>query len=440
MATQVGIPEQAWDFLSDMVDNCVGRAIDLTGAKKEVVILVHKDGLYGGDNLIDEEAIGWVSTAFTSRNCRCSILWVDDPQLKHQWRYPPVVKKAIEGADIIINTPWQMPVEEIADFRGHIEQSHLNDPARMTEQAKKDFPKRPDKQPKGLDYDAGTWMVRLFPVTADLMMTDWARTPYELTTMLRHISSEPFMNLDRPTKFHMTDPNGTDLTGYTVNPVKREDENGVGVPGMPYDSWRENSSHYLPVPEWVHPPINCTHVNGVLYFTEMLPWWSKYIEISPYWDEPIKITVEESRMVAIEGGVEAKKLVAFLKEMEEKVGDKIWLFDTFHFGIHPNAHVNYYQCPNDIYRRTIEHMDCSNVHWHLGSAGGREGYNFYPHITGDIRNCTLTLEHEGGEIEYVYKDGWLCCQDDPRLQEIMKKYPGRPGIPVNPNTLTELKK
>ncbi len=438
MAAQVGIPEQAWDFLSDMVDNCVGRAVK--GTKKEVVILVHKDGMYGGDNLIDEEAISWVSTAFTSRGHRCSILWVDDPQLKHEWRYPPVVKKAIEGADIIINTPWQMPVEEIADFRGHIEQAHLDDPARQTEQAKKDFPQRPDKQPKGLDYDAGTWMVRLFPVTADLMMTDWARTPYELTIMLRHISSEPFMNLDKPTKFTMTDPNGTNLTGYTVNPVKREDENGVGVPGMPYDSWRENSSHYLPVPEWVHPPINCTHVNGVLYFKEMLPWWSKYIDISPYWDEPIKVTVEESKMVAIEGGVEAKKLVAFLKEMEEKVGDKIWLFDTFHFGIHPNAHVNYYQCPNDIYRRTIEHMDCSNVHWHLGSAGGRPGYNFYPHITGDIRNCTLKIEPEGAEPVYVYKDGWLCCQDDPRLQEVMKKYPGRPGIPVNPNTLTELKK
>jgi hypothetical protein len=85
-------------------------------------------------------------------------------------------------------------------------------------------------------------------------------------------------------------------------------------------------------------------------------------------------------------------------------------------------------------------MDCSNVHWHLGSAGGHEGYNFYPHITGDIRNCTLTLEHENGKTEYVYNDGWLCCQDDPRLQEVMKKYPGRPGIPVNPNTLKELKK
>lgn len=421
MAIQVGIPQEAWEFLSDMVDNCV----DMNDSCKEVLILVHKDGLYGGDNLIDEEAISWVSTAFTSRGHHVSILWVDDPQLIHEWRYPPVVKAAIEGADILINTPWQMPVEEIADFRTHIEVSHKDDPNRLNNPH---FPLRADKSPVK-DRDAGTWMVRLFPVTAPLMMTEWARTPYELVTWLRHISSEPFMKLDVATKFEMTDPNGTHLTGKTINPTKRE-----GIPGMPYDSWRKDASHYLPLPEWVHPPINCTEVEGELYFTEMLPWWSKYIGISPYWDKPIKITVENCKMVGIEGGAEAKKLYAFLKEMETKVGEKIWLFDTFHFGVHPNAHVNYYQCPNDVYRRTIEHSDCSNVHWHLGSAGGRPGYNFYPHITGDIRHCTLKV----GET-YVYKDGWLCCQDDPRLKEIMKKYPGRPGIPVNPNVLPELK-
>ncbi len=421
MAIQVGIPQEAWEFLTDMVDNCVA----MNDSAKEVLILVHKDGLYGGDNLIDEECIAWVSTAFTSRGHHVSILWVDDPQLVHQWRYPPVVRAAIEGSDILINTPWQMPVEEIADFRDHIEVSHRNDPARLNNPH---FPLRPDRSPVK-DRDGGTWMVRLFPVTAALMMTEWARTPYELVTMLRHISSEPFMQLETATAFEMSDPNGTKITGKTINPTKRE-----GIPGMPYDSWRKDASHYLPLPEWVHPPINCTEVEGELYFTEMLPWWSKYIGIAPYWDTPIKITVENCRMTGIEGGAEARKLYAFLKEMENKVGDKIWLFDTFHFGVHPNAHVSTYQCPNDIYRRTIEHSDCSNVHWHIGSAGGRPGYNFYPHITGDIRCCSLKV----GDT-MVYQDGWLCCQDDPRLKDIMQKYPGRPGIPVNPRVMPELK-
>ena len=418
---QVGIPQEAWEFLSDMVDNC----IDMNDSRKEVVILVHKNGLYGGDDLVDEEAISWVSTAFTVRGHRSTILWLDEPQLVHEWRYPPIVKAAVEQADILVNTTWQMPIEEIADFRDHLEVSHKDDPNRV---GNPHFPLRTSKSPYK-DRDAGTWMVRLFPVTAPLLMSEWARTPYELVNMIRHISSEPFMKLDTATEFVMTDTNGTSLTGKTINPTKRE-----GIPGMPYDSWRKDSSHYLPVPEWVHPPINCTDVEGVLYFTEMLPWWSKYIGIDPYWHDPIKITVEKSRMVGIEGGVEARKLYAFLQEMETKVGDKIWLFDTFHFGINPNAHVHYYQCPHDIYRRTIEHSDCSNVHWHVGSAGGRPGYYFYPHITADIRHTTLKVGNT-----YVYKDGWLCCQDDPRLVEIMKKYPGRPGIPVNPNTLAELK-
>jgi hypothetical protein len=424
MAIQVGIPEAAWNFLSDMVDNVV----DMNDSRKEVVILAHKDGLYNGENLIDEEAVSWVSTAFTSRGHRVSILWVDDPQRVHEWRYPPIVKKAVEGADLLINTSWQMPVEEIADFRQHIEESHRGDFNRI---GNPHFPLHPDKQPKDCtDYDSGTWFVRLFPVTANLMLTKWAQTPSELVNMVRHISSEPFMALDEPTLFVMTDPNGTHLEGYTVNPTKRE-----GIPGMPYDSWRKDASHYLPIPEWVHPPINCTKINGELYFNCMLPWWSQYIGIEAYWGETIKVIVENSRMVAIEGGIEAKKLVAFLKEMETKVGDKIWLFDTFHFGIHPNAFVTKYECSHDIYRRTIEHSCCNNVHWHIGSAGGRPDYNFYPHITGDIRECTLKV---GDKL--VYDRGWLCCQDDPRLQEIMKKYPGRPGIPVNPNTLTELKK
>ena len=85
MTAQVGIPQEAWEFLSDMVDNCVG----MNDSSKEVLILAHKDGLYGGDDLIDEEAISWVSTAFTSRGHRVSILWADDPSKSTSGAIPP---------------------------------------------------------------------------------------------------------------------------------------------------------------------------------------------------------------------------------------------------------------------------------------------------------------------------------------------------------------
>jgi hypothetical protein len=129
-------------------------------------------------------------------------------------------------------------------------------------------------------------------------------------------------------------------------------------------------------------------------------------------------------MVKISGGPEADALKRFLESMVDKVGDGIWRFDTFHFGIHPNAKVAKYQCPNDLYRRIIDHSHSSDLHVHIGSAPNNEKYDYYPHITGDIRNATLTV---GDTL--VYDNGYLCCLDDPRVKAVAAKYPGRPGLP-----------
>jgi hypothetical protein len=69
-------------------------------------------------------------------------------------------------------------------------------------------------------------------------------------------------------------------------------------------------------------------------------------------------------------------------------------------------------------------MHTSNLHFHIGSAPANPNYNFYPHVTGDIRNATLIVDGR-----QVYDKGWLCCQDDPEIKAIVAKYPGRPGIP-----------
>jgi len=378
---QLGIPKAALDSLVQMVDYDAQIKPGM-----EVVVLAHIDGLYGSDNFVDEQAISWIQTMVQSRGANCSILWIDEVMKAHEWRLPPVVKGAITEADVFINTSIDLAIEEVAEFRQYIEK-------------------------------VNTWYVRLFPVTSTLLMTDWARTPHDLVCMVRHVSSEPFMN--HLAEFHMTDPNGTELTGKTLDPVQR-----AGIPGMPYNSWRRDASHYLPWPEWVHPPINCQDVNGTLVFDCMLPWWSRYIGIAPSWDEPIRVDVENSRMVKISGGAEADALVRFLKVMEEKVGDGMWKFDTFHFGIHPNAVVLDDQCPNAIYKRIIDHSHSSNVHWHVGSAPAAEGYNYYPHITADIRHATLKVNDT-----LVYDNGYLECLQDPRVLEVAAQYPDLPGVP-----------
>ena len=382
MAIQLGIPKDVLISLNDMVDKCAE-----VKAGQEVVILAYKDGLYGGDNLVDEEAVAWLASVVESRGANCTIVWADEPHELHHWRYPPVVKAAIAAADVVFNPTFDLVTEEMSEFRDHLE-------------------------------ECNTWMVRMFPATAPLLMTKWAQTPYELVEMIRHISSEPFMERNM-NPFVMTDPNGTHLEGFTLDPTKRD-----GIPGMAYNSWRKEASHYLPCPEWVHPPINCADIHGVFNFNCMLSWWSRYLDIEPEWDTPISIEVEGSRMVNITGGTEAAKLRALLKDLETKVGDGIYRFDTFHFGVHPNAKVEEYQCPNNRYRRIIDHSHSCNLHVHIGSAGAKPNYYYYPHITGDIRNATLTV---GDKL--VYDKGWLCCLDDPRVRAIEAKYPGRPGIP-----------
>lgn len=382
MSNQLGIPLSAWNSLTQLVDHCAQ-----VKPGQEVVILAHEDGVYGSDNWCDPLAVAWVKTAFASRGARVTVLWADEQAKEHAWRFSPVVKGAITDADIFVNFSNDLVVEEVAEFRNYLEVCK-------------------------------TWYIRLFGVSAPMLMSKWAQTPHELVCMVRHISSDPFMK--PPQKYVLTDPNGTHLEGTCLEPKKR-----AGIPGMPYNSWRRDASHYIPYPEWVHPPINTQDNNGVFFFNCMLPWWSHYIGIKSAWETPIRIDVKDSKMVKISGGIEATKLENYLKVMETKVGDGIWKFDTFHFGIHPNASVSEQECASFDYRRIVDHSHTRNLHWHIGSAPGNEKYNYYPHITGDIRNPTMKV----GDT-MVWEDGYLCCLSDPRLAEVAAKYPGLPGVPA----------
>lgn len=381
MAIQVGIPQAAMTSLIDLVDNVAEVKPGM-----EVVVVAHKDGLYGGPNLVDEEAVSWMATVVQSRGAHCSILWIDDPQPEGHWRYPPIFKGVVQEADLVLCTSFEITTTELGNFRRHFE-------------------------------DAKTWMVRVFPTTAPLLMSKWAQTPSELVTTIRHQAAAPFMK--HMSKFVLTDPNGTHLEGYTMDPQKRP-----GIPGLPYDSYRKQVRHVTFWPEWVHPPVNCTEVNGVYYFDRMLSWWSRYIGIEPQWKDLVRVDVKDSRIVDITGGEEAVKIKRYLQKLEPLVGDGIWKFDTFHFGVHPNAEISEYECPSPLYRRIINHSSYHNLHVHLGSAGANEKFPYYQHITADIQHATLTV---GDTL--VYDNGWLCALDDPVVREVEKKYPDRPGIP-----------
>ena len=226
MSGPAGAPRAASISIGDMLDNCAK-----VKPGEEILILAQLDGLYGGDNMVDEQAIAWIQSAVRSRGAHASVLWIDEPVTPHAWRIPPIVKAAMLGCDTLINTSFDLVVEEHLEFREFIAEHRIK-------------------------------MVRNFATTSALLCTEWAQTPHELVSEIRYQASRPFVP-GRP--YTLTDENGTHLEGTIT-----ESSNDKGPPDMPYSTRRDEDGYYLPWPEWVHPPVNTVGTSGVFIFDCML--------------------------------------------------------------------------------------------------------------------------------------------------------------------------
>jgi hypothetical protein len=383
MSALNGVPRDAATAVGDMLDNCAR-----VKPGDEVLILAHVDGLHGGDNLVDEQAISWIQSGVNFRGANATVLWIDEPAKAHAWRFPPIAKAAIAACDILINNSFDLVTEEHVEYREWINEQKIV-------------------------------LVRNFATTAPLLCSKWALTPYELVSEIRHRASAAFKS---GLPWQMTDDDGTDLKG-TIMPSSN--------PAFPdYAVRREEYGYYRPWPEWVHPPVNLAGVSGTFVFDSMLSWWSRYIGISPYFEKPIRLTIADSRITSIEGGYEAQALKRFLDEMRPRVGDGVYAFDTLHFGVHPQATICAHQCPSALYRRVIDHSHSSNIHAHIGAPLDTDpSYPYWIHCTGDIRAATFKV---GDKL--VYDRGHLTALDDPAVVEVAAKYPGRPGLVPEPRS------
>lgn len=380
MSSTPGMPKGVALAIADLLDNVAKIEMG-----QEVLLLAHVDGLYGSDNLVDEQAIHWIQAAAQQRGANVSVLWIDEPDIPHKWRIPPVLKAAMAGCDVFINHSFTLVTEDIRPLRDHF-------------------------------MELGIKYVRNFATTSALLNTAWAQTPSELVAEIRYQAAAMF---EVGQSFELTDGNGTSLTGKIAPPSH------MWFPT--YACYREEGGGYLPWPEWCFPPINLEGASGTVVYDCMLSWWSRYIGVSPYFDNPIRLLVEEGRISKIEGGKEAEALKQFLKVMTEKVGDYMYDFNAIHAGVHPQAIIGAHQCPNLNYRRLIEHAHSSNIHVHIGSEHKEKNYPYWLHVTGDIRKATWKV----GE-KTVFKEGYLKALEHPKVLEIAKKYPNRPGLDPQP--------
>ena len=376
----MAIPGPAAVSINDMLDTCAKIS-----PGQEVLILAYADGLHGGDNLVDQEAMAWIQTAVQMRGAKASVLWADERPTVHKWRFPPMVKAAMAASDLMINNTLDLSFEELIEFK------------QFTWTEKKLF-------------------VRNFATTASLLCTKWAQTPYELVSEIRYQAA---LLIEVGAAWQLTDANGTHLEG-TILPAfdphhpwfttyagadgRRPDTIGLG---------RSGCSH----------PFGWPALPASSYFDRMLSWWSRHIGISPYFDKPIRLRIEDNRITKIEGGEEADALRHFLASLQDRVGKDAYNFNALHFGVHPNASVDAHECPSILYRRLIEHSHTSNIHVHLGVPELTKEYPYWVHITGDIRTATFKV---GDTV--VHDQGRLTALDHPSVGAVAAKYPGRPGF------------
>ena len=385
MSTLQGIPKGAAVAIGDLLDHCAK-----VQAGQEVLVLAHIDGLYGGDNLVDEEAISWIQAAIQMRGANASVLWIDEQAKPHAWRLPPVVKAAVAASDVFINNSFDIVFEELVELKQFLWEKKLR-------------------------------MVRNFAVTAPLLCTAWAQTPHELVSEIRYQAAAPFKE---GAPWQLTHENGTHLEGV-INPPYN--------PNHPwftsYSIRREEAGAYLPWPEWIFPIVRLRDTSGVFIFDRMLSWWSRYIGISPYFSKPIRLTIEKGKITKMEGGDEAEALRRFLGSMRERLGEGVYDFNVLHFGVHPQANVSVHQCPNVLYHRMIDHSHFSNIHVHIGAPAPTSAYPYWMHCTGDIRGATFRV---GGAL--VHDRGYLTALDNPTVRAVAAKYPGRPGLNPEPRS------
>lgn len=160
-----------------------------------------------------------------------------------------------------------------------------------------------------------------------------------------------------------------------------------------------------------------------MVFDRTLSWWSRYIGIPPVFNSPVRLVIENNRIIRIEGKDEADALRSFLKSIEPKRREDAYDFLEIHAGVHPQPIVAPQQCDHPLIRRFVDHSGSYNVHFHFGAQKPRPEIPYWFHITGDIQTATWKVgEH------VIHDRGHLTALDHPRVKEIAAKYPGRPGL------------
>jgi hypothetical protein len=371
------VSQRAALAIADLLDKCAQ-----VQPGQHVVLLAALDGLCGGRNIVDEQAISWIQAGVQQRGAYATVIWADVPlhpdvywnrtsDALPVWHLPPVVEGAIKCADIVIG--------HLVDLWTEGEVVGVLDVLRE----------------RNVPY------VFNMATTAPLLASAFCLTPWELAAEIR-VQAAKFAPAG--SRWVVTHANGTHLEGTIV----RGGDNTV--------------VRHTKFPEGVFPILVSKGVEGELIYESTGPHWARHIGMPREFSEPVRITIEQGRMKEIRGGVEAETLREFFKALSKHLGDDAYTIRGLHGGCHPHAQVSERECPDAGYRAFISHHNASNVHVHLGDNKDHPNYPFTLHISAELPGATLKVEDH-----VIFDAGRMPAFDHPEVQKIVARYPDRPG-------------
>jgi 2,5-dihydroxypyridine 5,6-dioxygenase len=356
------------------VNNCLFNCGKIK-AGDNVLILSLIDDRY---NPVDDEVVKAMAMTAQLAGAKVQILWTSGME-KFWWdEVPPIVLGAFGAADLVINNTIAIG--------------------------------RPLKAVRSLMFGKGIAMIRNMATTIDVMSSEWARFPFQLSDEITRRVGEV---VERGHTWRVVHPNGTDIGGKFGRPSPTQ--SGFSA----YNILRAESKN-RPFPQGNHVPVTVVESDGIIVTERTLPWEARHMGISEIkFSRPMKVTVENNKMTNFEGGSEAEAVKKFFGGVAAHIGEDAWNLSSLHSGIHPKA--NMYESPEtnpDMWHRA-EHNNPSVMHFHLGGSKVKPDfdYPFMWHISVELENATIYVDGEK-----LSDAGHLTVLEDPELRTIAAQY------------------
>ncbi len=368
-------------FSNQLLEGAHNCVVNCGGAGKGTnVLILNLVGDRG--NPAEEEAVHALVTVCQEVGARPQVLWATGME-KGWWDTPsPIVTAAFGAADLVINNTISIG--------------------------------RPLKAVRELMFGKGITMIRNMATTVDILSSEWARFPFQLSD---EITCRVGMRIDRASRWRITHPNGTDVMGKVgATPT-------AGTGHKRYGEYRREGRN-RPFPQGCFNPMSVEETEGLIVFDRTLPWEARHIGVPELqFTQPIRITCEKNRMVHFEGGPEAEAYRRFYEHLVPYLGEDAWNVSGWHAGIHPKAKIYMSGEQNpDLWHRAV-HNHPSVLHFHLGGRMDREyNYAYMWHLSNEIDGATVYLDGEK-----LYDAGHLTVLDDPEVRQMAAQY-GDPDV------------